>query len=387
MSALPPTNNAPTPGSNAAKNKKKRDKKKAKKKAATGSNAQPEITTPSLTDKDTSNPSSLKDDTISQEPTTTESEPLSGEASLTASSLPAAPIEDSTPTLGNTTASEVTPLSGASSAMAVSLPAPPIEEEEEEEENTPINSYVNKPSTTTDTTPIIKDSASLSRIPATGPVGTGALGATAAGAAVIAATVDSAAADLKTTKSNSFVPLPETFTLSDNVHHCIQSTIASRSIDLDSIISTITKNIQLGDYKEKAKLPDEVNAKYATIIPTTNKDNTKKTTAEVGATLAGSDTAIAGATKASKPEVAKQTKLSDNVQQCIKSAIQAPSANVESVPPSSEELKRPEPAAGALAQPVMPSSAKTPDIPKKEKPSERRHKSAFRNKKKDCIIL
>jgi hypothetical protein len=380
-----------TPGSNASKNKKKRDKKKAKKQAAAGSNTQPGINTPSLTAEDSLNQMPLNNDTtIAQEPTTTESAPLSG----VVPSLPPASIEDNKLALGNTTASEATPLSGDSSVMAASLPAPPIKED-----NTRVDSDANKLafSTATDSNPeasVTKDSTSFGRTPATDLAGVGAYGATAAVGSASAAAVSNNT-DSTTAKSKASVPLPETFALSDNVQHCIESAVASRSIDVDSIVRTIAKNVEFGDYKARAKLPDELNAKNTAIAPSTDKSDTKnpiqKAAAGVGATIAGASAAVAGATSSSisrEPVAAtEQTKLSDNVQYCIKSVVQAPSAEINGIPGPSETVKRPEPAVGAPAQPVMPSSAKAPDVPKKEKPSERRHRPAFLNKKKDCIIL
>lgn len=372
----------PTSGSKAAKNKKKRDKKKSKKQTVSDLDRQPGLdTNDSLTVTDKLNPTySNNGTTNSKESRITELSPLSGEASLTASCLPTAPIDDTKVELGNTTASEVTPLSGESSVMAASLPAPPIVGN-----NTSVDSYAKKmDSSTTDSNerePVSKSTHEAG----------GVLAATTVGSASAAAEFNNIGST--TAKSNASAPLPKTFPLSNNVQSCIQSVVASRSINPDNIVRTIFKNIQLGDYKERAKLPDEMNTKNTVISSTTYEHDTKKSikkaTAGVGATIGGTGTVSTGATKANGAAAAssKQTKLSEAVQHCIKSVVKTPSVNLG----SSETLKRPEPAVGAPAQPVMPSSAKAPDVPKKDIPIKGRsyeRKPVVRSKKnKDCIIV
>ncbi|KAG1081066.1 hypothetical protein G6F42_023093 [Rhizopus arrhizus] len=194
------------------------------------------------------------------------------------------------------------------------------------------------------------------------------------------------------------------------------------------------------DHKQ-AQVPTSVNTDAATnpkaavgtpnnapAAITTNKDTSdssknplKKAAVGVGAAVAGATAAVAGSHKsgindnktgttttgskinnrsAPLPPTPQSTtnsgttsttsdvsKLSENVQYCIKSAVQAPSVDVYGIINPSQKVKRPEAAVGPSTQPTMPSSAQAPDVPKKTiKSPEHRHKPSFL-KKKNCIIL
>lgn len=468
---------------NTARNRKKKAKKKAKKQNTTDSSNTPsEMSTPNLTDKENTDPS-----------------PLNNKASLTASSLPAAPIEDNTNVNSNnntaiitdvqTTPANTDTLSGEASVIASSLPAKPIDDNVGGNSNSAI--ITNAQTTPADTGALSGEGSAIasslpakaineshstsdqaasslpnepiegsihdSNIPAAGPVGPGAHGATAAGAAIAANTVGATAATTTTTGSintglsDGSASLSEPLPLSDNVKYAIKSVIASGSIDLNGIVDKIRNNVALGDYKEKAKLPPNANTNISqSQVPTSvntnaainpkaavdapnntpaaitsnngsnstdsNRNPIKKTAASVGAAVAGAGAAIAGANKAnhantnatttdntstinkaaaSPPSTSTTTttfeasKLSESVQYCIKSAVQAPSVDVYGIINSTQKIKRPEAAVGPNTQPTMPSSAKAPDVPKKTttKSPENYNKPSFRKKKKNCIIL
>ncbi|KAL9541801.1 hypothetical protein MBANPS3_008925 [Mucor bainieri] len=383
---------------------------------------------------------------------------LTGEGSALATSLPAKPIDESAVASGHTgpaviTEAQTTPentstLTGEGSALATSLPAKPIDGADVASSQAAPNASTSGP---------IEGSIHDKNIPAAGPVGPGAAGATAAGAAIAAATVGASTAATSHSGGGS-ASLPEPLPLSDNVQYAIKSVIASRSIDLYSIVDKIKSNVAAGDYKEKAKLPPNasnvdkkqpqvptavntdasVNPKAAVGTPnnapaaiTTNKDTSdsssknplKKAAAGVGAAVAGATAAVAGshksgnndnnntaatntatdskinnksaplppapqtATNASASTTSGVSKLSENVQYCIKSVVQAPSVDVYGIIDPSQRVKRPEAAVGPSTQPTMPSSAKAPDVPKKTtKSPEHRNKPSFL-KKKNCIIF
>ncbi|KAL0137303.1 hypothetical protein V8B55DRAFT_1527198 [Mucor lusitanicus] len=253
---------------------------------------------------------------------------LTGEGSALATSLPAKPIEDSAATSNKsgpaiiteaqTTPADTSTLTGEGSALATSLPAKPIEST-----GTAASNNASTPNP-------LEGSIHDKNIPAAGPVGPGAAGATAAGAAIAAAAVG-ASTDSASHSGGSAAALPEPLPLSDNVQYAIKSVIASKSIDLYSIVDKIKSNVAAGDYKEKAKLPPNattinnkqaqvpasvntdatVNPKAAVGTPnnapaaiTTNKDTSdstknplKKAAAGVGAAVAGATAAVAGSHK------------------------------------------------------------------------------------------
>ncbi|CEP11340.1 hypothetical protein [Parasitella parasitica] len=405
-------NNNSAINANTAKNRKKKAKKKAKKQNTTDSSNTPsEFSTPNLTDKENIDSSALNGQ-VSQTavtPTTatsndktaiiteTQTTPadtstLSGEASVLASSLPAKPIEGNgiagnggtaIITDAQTTAADTSTLTGEGSTLATSLPAKPIDE--------------------SGATTVVAGAVNTAGAAATGVA---AAGVAATGVAV---------------SSSLLAPLP----LSDNVKYAIESATASRSIDLYGIVDKIKSNVATGDYKEKAKLPSAntettINSKAAAGTPknapaavTTNnntdsiKNPVKKAVASVGAAVAGGATALAAGKKSdganhtttnkaavSSPQqnlsgstTSEVAKLSESVQSCIKSAVQAPSVDVYGIIDPSQKVKRPEAAVGSSSQPTMPSSAKAPDVPKKNvKSPEHQNKPTFL-KKKNCIIL
>ncbi|GAN06130.1 hypothetical protein MAM1_0112d05607 [Mucor ambiguus] len=491
---------------NTAKNRKKKAKKKAKKQNMTdSSNTASEISTPNLTDKENTDPVSLIAETAAPSTaaivTETQTTPantstLTGEGSALATSLPTKPIDTlagaSTTTSNDspaiiteaqTTPANTSTLTGEGSALATSLPAKPIDKSAAtsgnaapavitETQTTPAHASAltgegsalatSLPAKSIDSTGAADTQASTTgpiegsihdkNIPAAGPVGPGAAGATAAGATAAGAAIAAATVGASTTTashSGGSASLPEPLPLSDNVQYAIKSVIASRSIDLHSIVDKIKSNVAAGDYKEKAKLPPNagtvnnkqaqvptsvntdaaVNPKAAVGTPndapaaiTTNKDTSdssknplKKAAAGVGAAVAGATAAVAGSHKSGNKTTTNTTtdskinnksaplpptpqsetnattsdvsKLSENVQYCIKSAVQARSVDVYGIIDSSQKVKRPEAAVGSSTQPTMPSSAKAPDVPKKTtKSPEHRNKPSFL-KKKNCIIL
>jgi hypothetical protein len=403
MSDFPPTSNLSvinpsTPGSNTSKNRKKKNKKKAKKQGLADPATPSEISSPALTDNE----------------------------SLTASALPAAPIEPPTTTEYNTAAEK-------EATLPVPKEAPALTDKSVEQESL---------------TPVALPSApieeSVNKIPAGGPVGIGAAGATAMGAAAVATKLSS---DKSTT--SGVTSLPEPLPLSDNVKHCIKSAVASGSIDALSIVKKIVKNVEAGDYKAKAALPPKAAgpatpsknapaplAKNAPVTPVKDlppKDNfarsgstyggksdtVKKAVGGAGAAVAGAGAAVAAKTKGSKGGdekkggdksliVTDKSNLSENVQHCIQSVVNAPSIDIYGIikKGSSNDVKCPEPAVGGTAQPVMPSSTQTADAinkPKADAPTpapapatsesfvkkfkENRKSSSGSRKKKNCIIL
>ncbi|KAK4512982.1 uncharacterized protein ATC70_003693 [Mucor velutinosus] len=430
---------------NTAKNRKKKAKKKAKKQNTTdSSNTASEISTPNLTDKENMDPiASIAERTAPSNTaiiTETQTTPantstLTGEGSVLATSLPAMPIDEPATVSSNvspaimtetqTTPANTSTLTGEGSVLATSLPAKPIDS---------AGTAAPEAAAVTSTAGPVEGSIHDKNIPAAGPVGPGAAGATAAGAAIAAATVGATTA--ATGHSGGFASLPKPLPLSENVQYAIKTVIASGSIDLYSIIDKIKSNVAAGDYKEKAKLPPNATAnnKQAQVPTATanNKDLSdssknplKKAAAGVEAAVVGATAAVAGGHKSGNrnsntttttttttatdskinnksaplpptPQSAANTaklttpevsKLSENVQYCIKSAVQAPSVDVYGIINPSQKVKRPEAAVGSSTQPTMPSSAKAPDVPKKTiKSPEHRHKPSFL-KKKNCIIL
>lgn len=362
---------------NSKNRKKKNNKKKGKKQGGIDSATPSEISSPALTDN----------------------ENLVQEESATASALPAAPIES---TNSNLVQEE--------SATASALPAAPIS-------TTGSDNLIQKESATASALPaapiepdVDNVSTPTSKIPAGGPVGVGAAGAGATAAAV-------AIAAKKSISRASRSPPPAQAPLSDSVQSCIKTVVASGSLDILSIVKTVVKNVEAGDYKPKAALPTTAKAavptppKDAASQPTTDKtsksETVKKAAAGAGAAIAGAGAAVATAVKGDKngkdKEVNSATnKLSENVQYCIQSVVQAPSVNVYGILEAANpnKVKCPEPAVGGTTQQNMPSSAKAADasappatLPPKvneahtKKGKENRKSGIAALKKKNCIIL
>lgn len=296
------------------------------------------------------------------------------------------------------------------SATASALPAAPIVADEPADSGTP-----------------------TSKIPAGGPVGVGAAGAGATAAAV------AVAARKSISQGSKPALLPEPLPLSDNVKYCIKTVVASGSLDILSIVNTVKKNVEAGDYKPKAALPAAAAtatsantakpASAAAAVPTPPKDTppkdtttstdkaskgetVKKAAAGAGAAIAGAGAAAVAAVKGKDKKEAEKTpsttttttsttsatkNLSENVQHCIQSVVQAPSVNVYGILDAANpnKIKAPEPAVGGS----MPSSAKAADpaaaAPAPVPPKGNEHKKGKENrksgiaalKKKNCIIL
>jgi hypothetical protein len=464
MSDFPPTTNsaintATASSLNATKNKKKRDKKKAKKQeSALGGlhSSTSEISSPALTDKENIDPSDA-----TALPVTATAVPIS-----TTNTADPTDLAANTAATTATEAEAETPSSGTHNISAART-AEPATAEPATTTNDPLVQNASTTASTLPAQPI--QASAGNSIPAAGPVGVGAAGATAAGAAAAAAAVAASSKPSSigtvpptsgriaqpTTTTGTASLLPEPLPLSESVQHTIKTAVASGYIDTVGIVETIRKNVAAGEYKEKAALPPKFAATTTTapkagISPQSNvaqpstaqtagatkvtppapiakdskKGTVKKAVTGAGAAVAGAGAAVAGAVKSStgksstgksatnttagntattstatatKPTTtalgAETAKLSENVQHCIKSVVNAASVDVYGILDPSSKVKRPEAAVGGPAQPTMPSSAKAPDATqpqpptKRNKPSEHRKSPLASLKKKNCIIL
>ncbi|GAA5796423.1 hypothetical protein HPULCUR_001795 [Helicostylum pulchrum] len=187
--------------------------------------------------------------------------------------------------------------------------------------------------------------------------------------------------------------------LTEPIKHGIKSAIASPSVHLHAIVDKVAKNVHAGEYKP---------------LPKKDSQRPEKTLPEIvaGSAIAAVSSAVAGTAAVISDKLSatteKTTKLSENVEHCIQSAVRARSIDVYAIIHPKANLKRPEAAVGE----TMPSSAKKADIvppvravspkkpksvlpkkpddvtPKKDKPLETRKPTLERKKKNDnCIIL
>lgn len=208
---------------------------------------------------------------------------------------------------------------------------------------------------------------------------------------------------LKPTSSESVGP-PSSFQLTEPVQASIDSAIASRSIHLYAIVEDISRKVKSGEYDTKAH-NEEHHRKSLREVVTESTGAAESTIAAVASAVAGTAYAISEKFTSVHPE-----KLSENVEHCIQSTINARSINLEAIlHHNKDKLKRPEAAVGetmpssakkADTVPSTPSKvdnvqAKQPTVPKKDthlethkpKNSDHQQEQHQHKKKKDCIIL
>ncbi|EPB88799.1 hypothetical protein HMPREF1544_04439 [Mucor circinelloides 1006PhL] len=344
-----------------------------------------------------------------------------------------------------TTPANTSTLTGEGSALATSLPAKPIDSTDAVD-----NQPAPTASTTGPIEGSIHDKNIPAAGPV-GPGAHGATATGAAIAAATVGATTATTASHSGGSSSLHEPLPLSDNVQYAIKSAIASRSIHLDGIVDKIKSNVTAgdykekaktppNAAAVDHKQ-AQVPTSVNTDAATnpkaavgtpnnapAAITTNKDTSdssknplKKAAVGVGAAVAGATAAVAGSHKsgindnktgttttgskinnrsAPLPPTPQSTtnsgttsttsdvsKLSENVQYCIKSAVQAPSVDVYGIINPSQKVKRPEAAVGPSTQPTMPSSAQAPDVPKKTiKSPEHRHKPSFL-KKKNCIIL
>ncbi|KAI9360897.1 hypothetical protein BD770DRAFT_383740 [Pilaira anomala] len=208
----------------------------------------------------------------------------------------------------------------------------------------------------------------------------------------------------KPTSSESAGP-PSSFQLTEPIQSSIDSAIASRSIHLYAIVEDISRKVQSGEYDTKAHNEEHHRKSLKEVVTESTGAAAESTMAAVASAVAGTAHAISEKFTSVHPE-----KLSENVEHCIQSTINARSIDLEAIlHHNKDKLKRPEAAVGE----TMPSSAKKADIvpptpskvndvqakqptvPKKDthlethkpKISDHQQEQHQHKKKKDCIIL
>ncbi|KAG2230026.1 hypothetical protein INT48_007057 [Thamnidium elegans] len=184
--------------------------------------------------------------------------------------------------------------------------------------------------------------------------------------------------------------------LTEPIKHGIKSAIASRSVNLNAIADKVAKKVHAGEYKP---------------LPKKDSQHPEKTLPKIvaGSAIAAVTSAVAGTAAVISDKLSatteKTTKLSENVEHCIQSAVKARSIDVYAIIHPKSNLKRPEAAVGEtmpssakkadIVPPVQAAAPKKPDnvLPKKpdgatRKPLETRKPTLERKKKNDnCIIL
>ncbi|KAI9486026.1 MAG: hypothetical protein EXX96DRAFT_613863 [Benjaminiella poitrasii] len=168
--------------------------------------------------------------------------------------------------------------------------------------------------------------------------------------------------------------MQESYPLTDNVKHCIAYVVASRSIDVDSIIHNISSNRQTDNHPEAQQTNNDDSVKTR-----------KKESAGIGTILYDTLTATAATNTNKNDGLANDATLSSNVQHCIQSVINSRSIDVYRIISSAQSSKTSGRNIAAVPQTLPSSSVKPTKLARKDESNERRKLDFF--KKKDCIIL